>query len=135
MQVRTFSIYLAIFNNQIAYRLITQVRWYSCEQCYALFQSSPGCFPGRSRVYSATRRSMHECILVFKCLNSDLVPVYLRDYFVQRTRSISTHILNTRRKNNLHLSKPKLSLGKITFIFSGTLLYNTLPSGIKNSTT
>ena len=56
----------------------------------------------------ATRRSRHKCILVFKCLN-DMVPVYLSDYFV---RNHSIHSYNTRRKNDLRLPKPKLTLGK-----------------------
>jgi hypothetical protein len=35
---------------------------------------------------------------------------------------------------NLHLPETKLSLGKRTFRFSGSVLFNNLPAGIKKST-
>lgn len=92
--------------------------------------SSKNTFISLNWVDLATRRSIHKCILVFKCLN-DLVPVYLGDYFV---RNHNIHTYNTRRKTDLHLPKPKLSLGKRTFRYSGSFLYNTLPSKIKNAT-
>ena len=36
--------------------------------------------------------------------------------------------------NEIHHPKPKLSLGKRTFRYSGTLLFNSLPLRIKAST-
>ena len=77
----------------------------------------------------STRRKIHKCVLVFKCLNN-LVPEYLSGYF---TRNSSIHSYNTRSKNNLHLPKPNLSLGRRSFIYSGSLLYNNLPDEIKNA--
>ena len=65
----------------------------------------------------STRRQIHKCVLVFKCLNN-LVPEYLSGYFVRNT---SIYSYNTRRKNNLHLPKPNLSLGQRPFIYSGSL--------------
>ena len=77
-----------------------------------------------------TIRGRNKCILVYKCLH-DLVPKYLSEYFI---RNSSIHLYNTRRKNDIHLPKPKLSLGKCTFRYSGTLLFNSLPQKIKTST-
>ena len=58
-----------------------------------------------------TNRKIHKCVLVFKCLHN-LVPQYLSNYFI---RNYNVHGYNTRRKADLHLPKPKLSLGKRTF--------------------
>ena len=74
-----------------------------------------------------TIRKRNKCILVFECLH-DLVPKYLNEYFI---RNSNVHSYNTRRCND---TKPKLSLGKRTFRYSGTLLFNSLPLRIKAST-
>ena len=55
-----------------------------------------------------TQRKAHKCILVFKCLN-DLVPPYLSNYFI-RNSTIHTHKI--RQRNDIHLPKPKVTLGK-----------------------
>ena len=60
-----------------------------------------------------TNRKIHKCVLVFKCLHN-LVPQYLSNYFI---RNYNVHGYNTRRKADLHLPKPKLSLGKRTFFW------------------
>ena len=72
-----------------------------------------------------TIRKRNKCILVFKCLH-DLVPKYLSEYFIRNS--------NVHSCNDIHLPKPKLSLGKRTFRYSGTLLFNSLPLRIKAST-
>ena len=72
---------------------------------------------------------IHKCVLVFKCLHN-LVPPYLSNYFI---RNYNVHGYNTRRKADLHLPKPKLSLGKRTFRFSGTALFNSLPCKIQQA--
>ena len=77
----------------------------------------------------STRRKIHKFVLVYKCLNN-LVAECFRGYF---TRNSRIHSYNTRRKNNLHLPKPNLSLGRRSFIYSGSLLYNNLPDEIKNA--
>lgn len=77
-----------------------------------------------------TNRKIHKCVLVFKCLYN-LVPQYLSNYF---TRNSCFHTHNTRRKSDLHLPKQKLSLGKRTFRFSGSVLFNSLPAHIKHTT-
>ena len=43
-----------------------------------------------------------------KCLNNP-VPKYLSDYF---TRNYNVHSYNSRRRTDLHVPKPKLSLEK-----------------------
>ena len=92
-------------------------------------ESSRNTFDTLDWVELSTRRQIHKCVLVFKCLNN-LVPEFLSGYFVRNT---SIHSYNTRRKNNLHLPKPNLSLGKRSFMYSGSLLYNSLPDKIKNT--
>ena len=72
-----------------------------------------------------TNRKIHKCVLVFKCLHN-LVPQYLSNYFI---RNYNVHGYNT----DLHLPKPKLSLGKRTFRFSGTALFNSLPCKIQQA--
>ena len=59
----------------------------------------------------ASRRKMHKCILVFKCLNN-LIPKYLTQYF---TKNADLHDHATRRRNDLHPPKPKRNMGKRTF--------------------
>ena len=76
-----------------------------------------------------TQRIMHKCILVYKCLNN-LAPPYFCDYFI-RNNCIHSH--NTRNSNDLHLPAPKLSLGKNTFRYSGSILFNKLPRTLKGA--
>ena len=76
-----------------------------------------------------TKWKRHKCTLVYKCLNN-LVPKYLSDYF---TRNYNVHSYNTRRRTDLHLPKPKLSLVKRTFRYSGSALFNLLSRSIQNA--
>ena len=76
-----------------------------------------------------TKRKRHKCTLVYKCLNN-LVPKYLSGYF---TRNFNVHNYNTRRRTDLHLPKPKLSLAKRTFRYSGSAFFNLLPRNIQNA--
>ena len=81
-------------------------------------------YPGqRPEVPSQNVDKIHKCILVYKCLNN-LAPPYFCDYFI-RNNCIHSH--NTRNRNDLHLPVPKLSLGKNTFRYSGSILFNKLP--------
>ena len=77
----------------------------------------------------ASRRKMHACILVFKCLNN-LVPKYLMQYF---TRNADLHNHVTRRSNDLHPPKPKRNMGKRTFKYSGAIYFNSLPNYVKSA--
>ena len=51
----------------------------------------------------ASRRKMHKCILVFRCLNN-LVPKYLTQYF---SKNADLHDHATWRSNDLHPPKPE----------------------------
>ena len=68
----------------------------------------------------ASRRKMHKCILVFKCLNN-LVPKYFMQYF---TRNADLHDHATRRSNDLHPPKPKRNMGKRTVKYAGAVYFN-----------
>ena len=76
-----------------------------------------------------TIRKRNKSILVYKCLNN-LVPQYLSDYF---SRNHSFHSYNTRRREDIHPSRPKLSLRKRTFRYSGAILFNSLPETYKRT--
>ena len=76
-----------------------------------------------------TQRKAHKCILIFKCLN-ELFPPYLFDYFI-RNRTI--HTCKTRQSKDIHLPNPKLTLGKNTFRFISMVLFNNLPTSIKEA--
>ena len=54
------------------------------------------------------RREMHVCIFVYKCLND----LYSSNISELLTQNYKIHQHNTRRKNDLHLPKMKLELGK-----------------------
>ena len=69
-----------------------------------------------------TIRKRNKSILVYKCLN-DLVPQYLCYYF---SRNHSFHSSNTRRREDIHPSRPKLILDKRTFRYSGAILFSYL---------
>ena len=58
----------------------------------------------------ASRRKMHKCIPVFKCLNN-LVPKYFTQYF---TRNADLYDHATRRSNDQHPPKPKRNMDKRT---------------------
>ena len=59
----------------------------------------------------SSRRKMHKCILVFKCL-SNLVAKYLTQYFT-RNADLHNHATTCTRRNNLHPPKPKCNMGKL----------------------
>ena len=77
-----------------------------------------------------SRRNIHKCILVYKCINN-MVPEYLCSYFL---RNSNFHNYNTRRRHDLHIPKPNRNLGKRTFRYSATVCFNTLPDQIKACT-
>ena len=53
------------------------------------------------------------------------------DDFIRNNR---IHSHNTRNRNDLNLPAPKLSLGKNTFRYSGSILFNKLPRTLKGAT-
>ena len=98
---------------------------------YFIYNHIPiGSFKMLGWVNLETQRNAHKCILVFKCVNN-LAPPYLSDYSI---RNCNVHSYNTRKRNDMHLPKPKLTLGKRTFRYSGALHFNNLPTTIKEAT-
>ena len=79
----------------------------------------------------ASRRKMHKCILVFKCLNN-LVPKHLMQYFT-RNADLQDHATR-RSKFDLHPPKPKCNMGKRTFKYAGAIYFNSLPNYVKSAT-
>ena len=75
----------------------------------------------------ASRRKMHKCILVFKCLNN-LVPKHLMQYFT-RNADLQDHA--TRRLNHLHPLKPKSSMGKRNLSIQGLFISILYPITLK----
>ena len=76
-----------------------------------------------------TRRIMHQCTLIYRCLHN-MVPDYLTKYFVLN-KSIRER--NTRQSNNIYLPKPNLEIFKKSFKYAGAYHFNTLPNDIKQS--
>ena len=68
-------------------------------------------------------RILQQSILVDKCL-INLMAQYLSDYF-RRNHSFQSY--NAQRCEDIHPSRPKLSLGKRSFRYSGVILFNLLP--------
>ena len=68
-------------------------------------------------------------ILVYKCLRN-FVPIYLKNYFKVNN---DVHNYNTRQRRNIHPNKTNLVLGGRTFKNSGRLVFNSLPSKIKEA--
>ena len=79
--------------------------------------TSNGTFCALNWLNLASRRKMHKCILVFKCLNN-LVPKYLTQYF---KRNADLHNHATRRSNHLRPPKPKRNIGKRAFKYAGAI--------------
>ena len=73
-------------------------------------------------------RIIQQCCLVFKCLHN-LAPEYFANYY---TRNSEVHRYGTRSRNDIHIPRFKLELGKRMFKYAGAKHYNELP-GDKNS--
>ena len=73
----------------------------------------------------------HKAILVYKCLNS-LSPNYLSHRLVT-TGSVYKKALRSTTSLNLIVPKPNTEFYKRSFIYSGTVLWNSLPTSMKQS--
>lgn len=73
------------------------------------------------------RRCFHKAIMMFKCLRHVNEGIELNC-----TRRSEVHHHNTRNSNNLTIPKPKTEQLKRTFQYSGTQLWNSLSTDIKN---
>ena len=78
----------------------------------------------------SNRRNYHQCISVYRCLHYP-EPQILCDKVV-----LCNHTYNRRRNNmNIILPKMRTEIGKKTFSYSASKLFNILPAEIKNSET
>ena len=82
-----------------------------CSSNYIMKEHLKWHFPCAYWLTLSSRRKMHKCILVFKCL-SNLVAKYLTQYFT-RNADLHNHATTCTRRNNLHPPKPKCNMGKL----------------------
>ena len=75
-----------------------------------------------------TRRKYHTIIEVKRCLIGS-VPEFCKYYFNRIDHNYSTS------STDVNIPKVKLEVGKMTFQYTGAVLYNDLPSKIKQSST
>lgn len=74
------------------------------------------------------RRQRHKAIIMFKCLNNETEGID-KGYM----RHMDRHCYNTRRKYDFILPKPKTNYLKRSFKYSAIKLWNSLPSGCRES--
>ena len=76
------------------------------------------------------RFNYHKATLMFKCINN-LPPEYLCSMFNSINKNCP-YGLRSATSNNLQVPHPKSEYFKRTFLYSGTNLWNSLPSNIKS---
>ena len=86
-----------------------------------LRNTSNDTFRGLNWLNLASRRKMHKCILVFKCLNN-LVTKYLTQYFTRNAMQLGEAMICTHQSLNVTWAKELLS---IQGLFS-SILYPTM---------
>ena len=74
----------------------------------------------------ATRRHLHRCLIMHKCLNNDI------DFKFNFKFSSDIHSYNTRNKQNIHLERVKKNWGKQAFSYHAANDWNSLPVEIRN---
>jgi hypothetical protein len=72
------------------------------------------------------RSDFHKCIQMFKCLNS-LSPDYLSSLF-----ECVSHGYSTRQSSQLKVLKCKTNMGQRSFVYSGAILWNSLPLNVRS---
>ena len=75
----------------------------------------------------ADRAHYHRGVFVFKAVNN-LLPSYLNNKFVV---NITSHGTRSNSNNHLKVPRPKLEVFKRSFVYSGSVLWNSLPSHLK----
>ena len=71
---------------------------------------------------------------IYKMVHS-LVPQNIKDFFSATSSSISCHIVTIFSNQNFYIPKPNISLFKNSLSYYGPVIWNTIPSDIKNSST
>ena len=90
-------------------------------------ETSENTFQKLNWIKLKNRRIMHQCILVYKCINN-YTPEYLQQYFLKKT-----HRNNTRRIDDIMLPKPKLELFNKSFNYSGPFYFTSFLDNVKNA--
>ena len=76
------------------------------------------------------RIKYHKYLLTYKCLKTDDAPTYLSEKF-KLISDNNPYLLRNTAKGNLCIPKPNKELYKKSFIYSGSVLWNDLPSSIR----
>ena len=77
-----------------------------------------------------TRIKYFQAILMFKCMNG-LAPDYLTSKFTVCS-DLYSHSLRSTTFGHLHIPRSKSKYFKMTFQYSGLIIWNNLPNGIKD---
>ena len=73
------------------------------------------------------RRICHTAIWTYRCLKG-YAPPYLGDLFVPTSK---IHQRHTRQSNGLYIPRPKTNYLKRSFVYQGTLTWNSLPESMR----
>ena len=76
------------------------------------------------------RIKYHKCLLTYKCVKTDEAPTYLSEKFKFISDS-NPYLLRNTAKGNLVTPKPNKELYKKSFVYSGSVLWNDLPSSVR----
>ena len=79
--------------------------------------------PVKARLY------LNDAIMMYKCINK-LAPDYLADKLVQPSH---IHNRNTRSRNQLDISRCRISTGQRSFVYRGTQLWNSLSYDVRTA--
>lgn len=71
---------------------------------------------------------LRDAVQMFKCMNNQ-APSYLINMFQKRSQ---IHNYNTRNTNNLNLARCRTALAQNSFSYRGAVLWNSLPSELRN---
>ena len=77
-----------------------------------------------------TQRQIHKAQIVYKSLNG-LAPNYLSSKLIQRSDITSYNLHDS--ENKLAVPLPRTNYYKNSFIYSGAILWNSLPSSIRKA--
>ena len=76
----------------------------------------------------------HKAKTIYKVVLS-LVPQYIKDLFQLRADTLSDTLLRFMSDQNFYIPKPNISLFKNSLSYSAPVIWNAIPSDIKNSST
>ena len=77
-----------------------------------------------------SQRSFHKAVMVYKSLNG-LAPEYMRSMFIYRDTVYSLRDA----EGKLNIPKPRTNYLKNSFSYTGAVLWNSLPAGLRQAKT